>query len=442
MSEPTEDKFEFEEEFQTTVVAMICRDADFNIRTNGLIKPEYFANEIEAGIAALFLEYFDKYKSCPASKGVVAELIKAGVKRRLFRKEMIPDIMPKFAELNGIKVSDRDFVINQIETFARHQAIKAAILDSVELVGKGKFDEVERKIKEANEVGAGERLEGYDFYERTTERTTTRSDTLSGKIRPTGIPTGIPALDDLLKHKGWGREELSVYMGGPKSGKTTALIDAGLCASQAGYKVIYASLEVGVNIIADRADANLSEIHLSALAANLTEVEARVMAKKAAAGCFLVHGFPTGTLQPKALARLLSRYKSQGQEFDLVIVDYADLMAPNFRTNNPIENSKSIYVDLRAIAQTEKLAVLTATQTNREGMQQAVSRMEHVSDDINKVRIADLIISINADENEKKAREARLYLAASRNQQDGITIRVRQALERAKFVTGVLSVES
>jgi replicative DNA helicase len=67
--------------------------------------------------------------------------------------------------------------------------------------------------------------------------------------------------------------------------------------------------------------------------------------------------------------------------------------------------------------------------------------MEHVSDDINKARIVDLLISINAMEDEKARQEARLYFAASRNQEDGVTIRVKQALERGKFIARVLGKE-
>ena len=440
MSDPSP-KFEFEEEFQSTVVALICRDADFNIRIDGLIKPDYFSNELEAGITALFIEHFAKYRTVPADKGVVKELLKEGVRRKLFRKEMIAELPAKLAELSAIKVSDRDFVIDQITVFARHQAIKQAILDSVELVEKGRFDDVEKKIKEANEVGAADALNTYDYFGQATTRRLTREDTLSGKIKPTGITTGNVVLDDLLMHKGWGRKELSLYMGGPKSGKTTALIDHAQAASLAGFRVLHLTLEVSALIAAERYDANIADFEMMKLMVNATEVERRIMERKALSGALYIHEFPTGTLQPKAISRLLSRYKSQSQQFDLIVVDYADLMAPNYRYPSPTENSKSVYTDLRAIAQIENAAVLTATQTNRTGITQAVQRMEHVSEDFNKVRIADLVISINSDDNEKKAKEARLFFVASRNQQDGMSVRIRTGLERAKFITGVLSVE-
>jgi replicative DNA helicase len=84
------------------------------------------------------------------------------------------------------------------------------------------------------------------------------------------------------------------------------------------------------------------------------------------------------------------------------------------------------------------LALVTATQTNRSGFKAVVADATHVADDINKIRIADLVMSINRDEQDRANNEAKLHMAAGRNQEDGITFRVKQDLARAKFVEQVL----
>jgi replicative DNA helicase len=132
------------------------------------------------------------------------------------------------------------------------------------------------------------------------------------------------------------------------------------------------------------------------------------------------------------------REVAKERRIDLVIVDYADLMAPERVTDNTIENSKSIYVNLRGLAMQEGFALLTATQTNREGAKKAVATMTDVSDDFNKIRIADIVISINKDDADRMKNEARLYFAASRNQRSGMTIRVEQDQDRAKFIKKVI----
>ena len=82
--------------------------------------------------------------------------------------------------------------------------------------------------------------------------------------------------------------------------------------------------------------------------------------------------------------------------------------------------------------------MLTATQTNREGAKSSVARMEHVAEDFNRIRIADLVISINANEEEKKKGVARLFFAASRNQKGDITVYIRQDFERMQFVKEII----
>lgn len=141
------------------------------------------------------------------------------------------------------------------------------------------------------------------------------------------------------------------------------------------------------------------------------------------------------------LRRLLRRYAAQGLRFDLIVIDYADIMAPDILSKEPTENSKSVYLALRAIAQEEDAAMLSATQTNREGAKANVATMTTVAEDFNKIRIADLVISINSNDAEKAKNEARLYFAASRNQKGDFSIRVRQDMEKAIFISRILGIE-
>lgn len=440
MSEP-EAKFEFDQDFQTAVLALICRDPEFNARTDGLLKPEYFSSELEAGIASAFIDYFAKYRDVPKEKSVITEVVKGAIVAKRIRRELVPDLPGKLKELSELIITDRPYVIDSVAKFARHQAFSRAIIESVDLIGKHKFDEAETLVKKANGVGASEALDGHNFFERVSIRRATRDAIASGAAKKTGITTGNEVFDSLLYHHGWGRKELSLYMGGPKAGKSMVLIDHAQAAALAGFNVLFGTLEVSADICEDRTDANLSEFTLNTLGMNAAEVERRVAAMKARAGLLMFHEFPSGTLQPKGLSRLLERYKGQGTKFDLIVVDYADLMAPNFRQIEPREALRTIYVDLRAIAQVENAALLTATQINREGIKAAVARMEHVGDDINKIRTADLIISINANEDEKAENERRLYFAASRNQEDGMSLRVKTSLDRAKFLSKIIGRE-
>jgi replicative DNA helicase len=269
-------------------------------------------------------------------------------------------------------------------------------------------------------------------------RSKDRKDRAAGLKPPTGITTGYPILDDCLYHRGWGRKEMAVIMGGPKSGKSMAMINFGINAIGAGYRTLYVTLEVASEIIAERMDANIANRAMSELGTHVHEVEEKVTAFMAKAAPFIIHEFPTGSMRPSDLRRLVEHYKAQGMVFDLVIVDYADLMAPERATDNVQENSKSVYVNLRGLAMQEGFAMLTATQTNREGAKKAVATMTDVAEDINKIRIADIVISINKDDAERAINQARLYFAASRNQRSGFAIRIEQDVDCGKFIKRVI----
>jgi replicative DNA helicase len=201
------------------------------------------------------------------------------------------------------------------------------------------------------------------------------------------------------------------------------------------------TLEVSAAIYADRLDANITDTAIKTLKDSPHKVRTEIDRLKARSGLLKIHEYPTGTLKPSKLRRLLENYRARGILFDLVVVDYADLMAPEFRTDSDIANFRSIYVDLRGIAQEYNLALLTATQTNREGAKKVTSSMTDVAEDFNKIRIADIVISINATQEEKDSGEARLFFAASRNTEDGFTLRISQDRSKMKFIKRVLGRE-
>ena len=331
--------------------------------------------------------------------------------------------------------------MDKVAEFARHQALTGAVLESVDLIEKRNFDRVEELIRKANEVGADESSGEYDYYAESLGRKSLRDDLRAGRVIYDGIPTGIDIMDTLLYHKGWGRKELTIIMGGAKSGKTTMMIDAARAAALSGYNVLYVTLEVASKIIAERLDANIAEIPYVDLPVRAEEVHDLVKAAMDTSGTFKIHEFPSGSMTPQDLNRLINRYQSKGVAFDLVVCDYADLMIPTRHMDSVIENSKRIYIDLRGIAQEHNLAMLTGTQTNRSGMKEAVAKMTDIADDINKARTCDLLLSINATDDEKTRNEARIYFAASRNQAGDRTIKIGTALERGKFIAKVISVD-
>lgn len=430
--------YDFGEDFQTLVLGYLFRDVSFNVRTDGLIKPEYFTTEIGSALAAIGTDYYRTYKNVP-SRASMNMLLKDAFDRKLLRPELKAEIIEVVREAFDAELKDEEYVAEQVTKFAKKQELTHAILKCADLIDKNDFDPVEGIITKATLVGQHEDAEQYDFWQEADNRMKHRQAIISGLVKPDGITTGFKDFDNALYHKGWGRKELTVLMGPAKSGKSMALVTFAMKAALAGSNVLYVSLEVAKNIIADRLEANLSGVRINDLGDQMKKAHDASIIAASRAGILKVHDYASGTFQPNQLRRLLHRYAANGIKFDLVIVDYADLMAPDRYTQEPRENSRMVYVGLRGVAHEFNCALLSATQTNRAGFSAALGKMEHVAEDINKVRTVDLMISLNRDDTDKSAGEARLYLAASRNQQE-VIVRVKADIGTSRYIESILEV--
>lgn len=439
-TEPTP-VYEFDGEFQQKIAALLVRDTAFAQLTDGLIKPEYFENSGIAALVSVVNRYFERYKKAPGDKTIIASLLRDASKDKTLPPELLRLAIGATRTVFDTDVSDREYVADQCATFARHQAVTKAVLDSVTLIEKRDFDAIGVMVRKAIDTGVSTAGNAYDYGAMRAARTQERKDREAGILAPTGITTGFKVLDDCLYHKGWGRRELAVLMAGAKAGKSMGMISFGINAIAAGYRTLYVTLEVASKIIAERVDANVAERAMFELGTHIHEVDEKVEAFMAKAAPFIIHEFPTGTMRASDLRRLIEHYKAQGITFDFVIVDYADLMAPERATDNVQENSKSIYVNLRGLAMQEGFACLTATQTNRDGAKKAVATATDVAEDFNKIRIADVVISINKTEEERALNQARLHFAASRNQRSGFSLKVEQNIDQARFITRVIGEE-
>lgn len=431
--------YEFDNAFQKKILALSVRDTAFNRSIDGLIKPEYFENTVQATLASLATEFFSKYKVSP-TKDAFVNVVKDAIKRKLIRSDMKEEVGQALVAIYKANLTDGEYVADQVAEFARHQAMARAALDFIDLIEKRQFDKAAEVVKKASEVGKASEEASYDYFEENEHRAEERKAEIADTSLRRGISTGIKALDKELYHNGWGRKELVVFMAGPKMGKSTALGDFAKFGALGGYNVLYVTLEVSKRIVSERLDANLANIIVNQVRDSPNEVYVKIKAIEASnkLGKLIIEERPTGSMTPNELNRIIQKHKGNGLIFDMICVDYADIMAPNIRTQDIQENSKNIYIELRAIAQRENVAMLTATQTNREGAKSTVSRMEHVAEDFNKVRIADLLISINKSEDEKNRGVARLFFAASRNQKGEITIYIKQEQERMRFITEVI----
>ena len=438
---PERDLYDFDGALQAKIVALMLRDTLFLVRVAGLIEPDFFELEADGHIAKLALDYFHKYRKSPHVSVLKTVLKDYFDERRIKDETLKAAIAKRLLLLMRSDISDVGIVTDKVVEFAKDRAIGLAIIASVEDKEKKDYAAIRKRMETALLVGADDGDKDYDYYKEIESRTETRKGRIAGIIKRDGISTGYDEIDKVLMHHGWGRKEFSLIMGAAKAGKSMSLGDFAKNASIAGYNVAYLTCEVADEIIADRLDANIAGVLMKKLDDNAHAVQAAIDKIEGTAGRLVIHEYPTGTLKASMIRRFLERQRSKGIIIDLLVVDYADIMAPEFRTPDPIENSKSIYVDLRGIASEYNLALLSATQTNREGAKKMTAGATDVAEDFNRIRIVDICISINASEAEKAAGEARLFFAASRNTEGEFTIRIKQNRSMMRFIEKVLGRE-
>jgi replicative DNA helicase len=432
--------FEFDAEFQKKIAAHVVRDEMFMRRADGLVKKEYFEDEGLQWLVDYASEHYRRFQQTPTLP-IIANDLKTLIASKRMKDETLQLVKPYIAEFfnAGVDLSNRDYMVEQVAHFAKKQAMEAAIIASAEIMdqpGGGDFSKIAKLIEDARQVGSIDDGISFEFWSSAKERADVRMDSLrSGK--KTGITTGYKELDDALYNGGWGRGELNVLMGPPKIGKSIGLGDFGINASLAGYNVMYLTLENSAKITGDRMDANASGELIRDLLSKAATVRGKIETTAMSAGKLFVHEFPTGTLRPMDVHRLVRKYQSQGYQIDLVVIDYADIMAPDAKTGAENTDSKEIYKGIRAIAQLENLAVLTATQTNRAGAAASMAKITDVSEDINRVRLADVFMILAATDQEKSDDQFRLFLAAMRNSESGILFVCRSDRKRMKFIKSI-----
>lgn len=436
----------FDQAFQEQLAAHYLRDDVFVSSAGSLVKPDYFDNETLAALVAVQHDYLTRYGQCCTLKTFVQVM-----QRLITAKRVKVADMQEAKRLLGVlyrdPLSDRDFVTDTLVEFARHQALSNATMDMADALDSDDPAKVAKAITimdQAKDVGAADTAQAHDYKNGRQERLARRRARKLVGTAHGGITTGIPDLDKfLLPWGGWGRKELSILMGPPKSGKTAALVNFAINAASAGYKVFYASCEVSDEIIGDRTDANISGIPMNELDARESEVDRALTQWETNPGTgeFIVQSFPIRTLTVSALKRILKKYASRGVVFDLIVVDYGDILKPEQHYQDKRHGLAEIFQDLRALATELNAAVLTATQTNREGTKKAARNVTDGTDaaeDYEKVRTADVLITINASPEDRENDEVVLYFSEMRNTVSGLRLRFSQDISCMRFITAFI----
>jgi KaiC/GvpD/RAD55 family RecA-like ATPase len=361
---------EYNEEIQELFVRFLISDADLYIRCQAIIDPSYFSFGLKRPVEFI-LEHSAKYGTLPTLDQISAV---SGVE------------LEKIADVNE---DHQDWFLAEFETFCRRMALKAAIIESSELLKTDRFGEAEELVKAANQIALVKDL-GLDYFENPRERLEWI------KNRSGATSTGWLSIDHKL-YGGVNRGEITIMAGASGSGKSLFLQNFGVNWALAGLNVVYVSLELSEQLISLRLDSMVSGIAAKDIMRNIDNVELTVATKGKTSGKFRVKYMPSGTTVNQ-LRAFIKEYQIQtGIKIDAVLVDYLDLLMPNNVKVSPSDlfiKDKYVSEELRNLAMELQVLMVSASQINRSGTNELELDHSHIAGGISKIHTADNVIGI------------------------------------------------
>ena len=359
-----------------------------NIVTSAYFDPEY------RQVVTFIKEYYDEYSSTPNTKQIEAETSQT-------------------FETHQISLDEIKYCSVEIEKFCKHAAMRMATLAAPALVKEEKYAEVEELFKDALLVSLTNDL-GLRYFEDVAERVRRMLEE-----NPTA-PTGWRDIDDAL-FGGISRKGLLLVSANSGGGKSLVLANLGFNFINKGLNVLYISLELSEDVVAQRFDTMFTGISRKVWKDHTDEITTRITSAGDSCGILDIIQMPTGTTSYQIRAYLKEFNLHHNMMPDLLILDYLDNMAPNEQVSadNVFEKDKRSSEQLRQIGVDYNMYIATASQLNRSAIGATNHDHSQIAGGISKINVADVYWSIIFTEQMQAMNKVIFILQKTRNS-DGL----------------------
>jgi len=340
---------------------------EFARKTLPFLKTEYFHNRTDKVIFELIEEYVKQYNRVPSKEALLVDLTNIDtITDDQFQecKEVIDEI-PVEKES-----SDYEWLIDKTEKFCQDKAIYNAIMQSIKIMddksGKSTKGAIPQLLSDAlavsfdNSIGhdyIDDTEARYAFYHQLEQRTPFDLDYFN-KITKGGLPN----------------KTLNIGLAGTGVGKSLFMCHCAANNLTDGKNVLYITLEMAEERIAERIDANLMNVTMD----DLRELPHDVFIKKSdrvkskTSGRLIIKEYPTGSAGAANFRHLLNELKIK-KNFapDMIYIDYLNICASSRLKQTGAIGSyqyiKAIAEELRGLAVEFDVPIMSATQTTRGG---------------------------------------------------------------------------
>lgn len=384
---------------EQTILRNLIRNEDYLRKVLPFIKGEYFSDKAEKAIYDEISNFVETYNSTPT-----IEAIGLAIKeRRNLSDDEVEACQSYLTEIDKSQQEESkvEWLIDKTEEFCQERAIYLAVLNSISILdGKNKTADkgaIPKMLSDAlavsfdNSVGH-DYLEDsdarYEFYHKKEERIPFDLEYFN-KITKGGLPT----------------KTLNIALAGTGVGKSLFMchVAAG-CMSQ-GKNVLYITLEMAEEKIAERIDANLLNVTVDDLVTLPKDMYDKKVkrVKDMTVGKLIIKEYPTATASSTHFRTLLNELNLKRNFIpDIIFVDYLNICCSSRIKPGANINSytyvKSIAEELRGLAVEFGVPIVSATQTTRSGFTSSDPGLEDTSESFGLPATADLMFALISSE--------------------------------------------
>jgi replicative DNA helicase len=416
---------------ERTTLSNLIWDEDYARRVIPFIKPEYYSDKNERVIFEEIGSFIDKYNSIPTQEALTIELDnRKDVNDEEYKK--IVDIIGSFSKSEV----DTQWLLDTTEKFCKDKAIYNAVLEGIGIIdGKDKErtpEAIPSILSEALAVSFDTNIghdyvedgeERFDFYHKKEEKIAFDLDYFN-KITKGGLP----------------QKTLNIALAGTGVGKSLFMCHVAASTLMQGKNVLYITMEMAEERIAERIDANLMNItmdDLHTLPKKMFETQLSKIQKKTN-GKLIIKEYPTASAHVGHFRSLIKELAlKRSFRPDIIFIDYLNICASSrFKGNANIGSYfyiKSIAEELRGLAVETNVPIMSATQTTRTGFTSTDIGLEDTSESFGLPATADLMFALIATEELEELNQIVVKQLKNRYNDPTMNKRFVLGIDRAKM---------
>ena len=361
------------------------------------LRVDYFRDRNHKVIFELIDKYVKQYNKLPTKEALLIDIQSSTD----LNEEQFKSTKELIGTLKGSEDRELDWLVDRTEEFCKDKALYNALMEAIKLVDK-KDDKISvgsipKILSDALGVSFDSSI-GHDFLLDSDERFE-----LYHK-RESKIPFDLEYFNKITDG-GLPKKTLNIALAGTGVGKSLFMCHCAAYNLISGYNVLYITMEMAEEKIAERIDANLMDVTLDELKDLPKDSYDRKITKirDKAKGKLIVKEYPTACAGSANFRHLLGELKIKKNFVpDIIYIDYLNICASSRIKPNSNVNSymyiKAIAEELRGLAVESNVPIISATQTNRSGFTNSDVGLEDTSESFGLPATADFMFALISTE--------------------------------------------